>query len=361
MKRFVINLSMLGPSATGLGVYAEHCARSLEKHLNCTIISSHYTPSPGTVKISSPTEIAIGSGQLAAFRRTVYTLWGFPREEDFIYTPTHHGIFNYENQIITILDLIPLHNPSQHRFQYYYFKYLLPLIAKRARAIFTISEAVKSEISVYYSVNKEKIFVVPCGIDLNKFAPTSEIVRKSEGYLLVVGASYPHKNIEELLENWHSWKGRYKLKIASSRGKHKLFLESLVRKFELVNDVEFLGYISDEELVKLYQNCSALVFPSLCEGFGMPPLEVMACGRPAIVSDIPVHKEIMRDAAIYVTPGNSESWRNAFNILNDEKQITAKVNAGLELVKQYTWERSGDKLLEALLTVEPDLMHLFRL
>jgi glycosyltransferase involved in cell wall biosynthesis len=355
-SNFYINLSMLGTNPTGLGIYSEHCAEYLERFFASTLLTSHYHPRTDAKVSLSPRQIAIGAGRFAAIWRAVYSIWGAPKRADFIYSPTHHGFRGIENQVITILDLIAIHHPKQHKMQYLYFRYFLPSIVKKCRAIFTISETAKADICDFYSIKPEKVFIVPCGVDYKTFFPgLQDDEQLQEPYLLVVGASYPHKNIHEILLNWPLWKGKYKLKIASSRGKYKLYLQDLIEKCELENHVEFLGYVSTEELADLYRGCSALLFPSLWEGFGLPPIEVLASGRPAIVSDIPVHKEILGDAAIYVTPGNFESWRNAFGVLNDQQQINQQISRGLSLVQQYSWERVGQELVKSLLAVEPRL------
>lgn len=355
MKAFFVNLSMLGPSPTGLGVYSEHCAGCLERYFHCNIITSSYNPATDVTIIKSPKSIAIGNGGLASLKRILYSFTQFSRNTGFFYTPTHHGIFGQRNQIITIHDLIPIHHPGQHKLQHVYFKWMLPFFLRRCRAIFTVSESVKAEISEYYKLEKDKIFVIPCGVDSKVFCPCMEDDYPLESYLLAVGTQVPHKNVEELILNWNLWKGKFKLKIISSKSKYSLLLRSLVEELKLTEQVEFLGYVSRPDLVKLYQRCTALVFPSLCEGFGLPPLEVMGCGRPAIVSDIPVHKEILGDAAIYITPGNQKSWQKAFNLLTDKAQCATKITKGIELVKHYSWGRSCEMLIKALLTVEPKL------
>lgn len=354
-KVFFINLSMLGPSPTGLGVYSKHCAECLERHFHCNIVASSYRTTTDITVIRSPENIAIGKGRLASLRRIFYSFVQFSRNKDFFYTPTHHGIFGHRNQIITIHDLIPVHHPGQHKLQHIYFKWLLPFLLRRCRAVFTVSESVKAEISQYYGLQKDKIFVIPCGIDTNVFYPHMENHHQLENYLLAVGATHPHKNVEEVLTNWPLWKGKYKLKIVSSKSRYRLALQSIVEKLKLSEHVEFLGYVQTYDLVKLYQCCTALVFPSRCEGFGLPPLEAMACGRLAIVSDIPVHKELLGDAAIYITPGNEKSWQRAFDLLANKSQCSTKINKGMELVKQYSWGRSCEMLIKALLTVEPKL------
>ena len=283
-------------------------------------------------------------------------MWiGFPKLEGLVYTPTHHGLIGRKNQIITILDLIPLHFPSQHRFQYLYFKHLLPKIMHNSLAIFTISESVKKEIADYYKYPLKRIYVVPCGLEQEKFSPSSSAQCVNQPYILVVGAAYFHKNIHELIHNYRLWKNRYCLKIVGSRGQYRKYLEKLVFKYDLQAVVEFVSYLSDDDLLKLMQRCKALIYPSLCEGFGMPPLEVMACGRPAIVSDIPVHREIGQDVPIFVTLGNSESWAKAFYLLENKQFLEKRVAKGMELVKQFTWQRSGEILVNTLLQVDPRL------
>lgn len=349
-----LNLSMLGPSPTGIGIYAQKCASALENYFECTVVSSHYGGT-SRKRLQSPENIIIGAKRGAAFKRILYMWNGFPKVNGLVYTPTHHGMIGRTNQIITILDLIPLRFPSQHRSQYYYFKYLLPKIMRNSLAVFTISESVKSEIAEYYKFPLEKIYVVPCGLDHEKYCACKTAYVGEKPYLLVVGAAYYHKNIQELLQHHQLWAQKYNVKIVGSRGSYREFLQKTVEQLNLQKSVEFTGYLSDAELVRTMRECEALVYPSLCEGFGMPPLEVMACGRPVIISNLPVHKEICADVPLYVTPGNSESWVRAFSLLEDKPFLERTISAGLELVQRYTWKKSGEMLINSLLHVVPKL------
>ena len=120
------------------------------------------------------------------------------------------------------------------------------------------------------------------------------------------------------------------------------------------------GAFPEAELIDLYRHCAAVVYPSLMEGFGRPALEAMAVGRPAILSDIAVHRELFAEAAIFITPGVPASWAAAFAALEDRAVVAARVAAGLRLAQRYTWEAAGDKLVAALLAVEPGLEALRR-
>jgi glycosyltransferase involved in cell wall biosynthesis len=350
MSDFYINLTMLGPRPTGIGVYSKCCAECLDRYFNCTFISAFFKSNYNNPVLASPPDIAIGGGRWSALKRQFYRFPGI--KEDFVYCPAHFGLPQAQSQIITVHDLIRIRYPSQNYWHHASFRFLLPRNLHTCKAVFTVSETSKTDLCAYYKLSPSQVHVVPNSIDLEIFYPTSS---PQQDYLLIVGAAYPHKNIQELLINWPFWKGHYQLKIASVRERYKQELISLVKKFDLGHDVTFLDYVREDELVELYQHCAALIFPSLWEGFGIPPLEAMACGRPVIASAIPVHREILGEAAIYITPGLSETWEQAFRKLASPSSTATHIQAGLELVQKYTEENTCQRLIESLLQVEPSL------
>lgn len=354
-EKLLINMSSYGDTPTGLGVYSRHCADFLEREFNSTVLAGYYKPESGSVVRRAPRGIAIGEGRLSALKRMAYSICGGPIIGEIVYSPTHHGFMCHDTQVITVHDLICIHHPAQHKTQNLYFKKVVPRLLRKSQAVFTVSETTKCEISEYYGIKEDRIFVIPNGVDQNVFRPGSDKASMEKEYLLVVGASYPHKNIDDLFRQWRQWKGRYKIVIASAKGSYAVFLKKLAVDLGLENDVEFTGYVDEKRLVTLYQNCAALVFPSLWEGFGLPPIEALACGRPVIVSDIAVHREVLDDAAFYITPGDPETWHTAFLFLADKTAVADKVQNGLQLVQNLSWEESGKKLVSALLTVYPQL------
>ncbi len=351
MPEFYVNLTMLGPKATGIGVYSQRCAECLDRYFNCTFITAFFNSKYQNQVMVSPEDIAIGSSPWSPFKRQFYR---FPiTDKDIIYCPAHFGIPKAQTQIITVHDLIRIRYPSQNYWHYASFRFLLPKTLRECKAIFTVSETSKADICTHYNLDPQKVHVVPNSVDLEVFHPAS--YPQQQDYLLIVGAAYPHKNIQELLINWPYWKGRYHLKITSARGNYKQQLRILVKKLNLEKDVTFLDFVNEDELVKLYQHCAALIYPSLWEGFGIPPLEAMACGRPVIASAIPVHQEILGEAAIYITPGIPETWEQAFNTLTTPSQVVEHVRVGLELVQKYSWENTCQHLVDSLLEVLPAL------
>lgn len=355
MNRLILNLSMIGKESTGLSVYAMNCTREIERSFKCTMISSIYQ---GKSIISSPVDIRIGASKYASLKRLFYSKFLYPKGLEFIYTPTHHGFLGHQNQVVTIHDLICIHYPNQHKSQYYYFKYILPHIIKKCKGIFTVSYTVKKDICKYYHLSEDFVQIISNAIseEIVKIDEKNNEVKENEKpYLLVVGAGYPHKNIHELLKMHKYWYGKYTLKIVSHKGEYGRYLESIVREENLEEKVEFLGIVSRNRLVELYRNCNALVYPSLLEGFGIPPLEALLYKKPIILSDIEVFREVFEDAGIYIKVQNSKSWKNAFEILQKKDVIQQKIERGNRILKKYNWKENGEKLREILLYLEPGL------
>lgn len=338
MEKITLNMSMIGEKNTGLGVYALNCRRELKKIFKCKEILSNLKLPDVDIKntIISPKNITLGYSKWASLNRLIYSKKLSLRSDlGFVYTPTQHGLIGYKNQVITIHDLICIHKPEQHKIQYWYFKYILPRIIKDCKAIFTVSNTAKRDICSYYHVSEDFVYVIPNALEDNSIIEDT----RDDGYLLVVGAAYEHKNIHELINNDKHWKDRYKLKIVSAKGSYGDYLKSLVKQRNLEDIVEIKGFVSDRELDELYRNCSALVYPSLWEGFGIPPMEAMRYQKPVILSNIDVFREIFEDAAVYINIGDCLSWKNAFvnldnvsiNLLDREKKI----------LKKYSWGKNN--------------------
>ena len=359
MKNLVLNLSMLGPKPTGLGVYSEHAADALAGRFKVGLITGQGTLPPGKVLFNAPESVAIGSGRLAAIRRQLWMRSLKFDSDTLVYSPTHHGLPCVDGQIITIHDLICLRHPSQHKPQYLFFKFGLPRLLKKCRAVFCVSETTKNDVAQTYGYPKDRIFVVPNGVDRSAFSadPTA---RDCEPYVLMVGARYSHKNVDEVLEMSDSWSKKYKLFVTSCTGAYREQLENLVASRGLQDRVKFLDYLSREELLRLYQGCSALLYPSKWEGFGIPPLEALACGSPVIASGIPVHREVLGDAAFFVELGDRSSWASAFEALGQEDEVARRMQASKVILDRFTWENSGEILVRSVLAVEPGLKDQFR-
>ncbi|MFT4248557.1 MAG: glycosyltransferase family 1 protein [Pseudomonas sp.] len=303
--------------------------------------------------IVTPESIAIGRGKSAAIKRQLWMRRLKFGKDELVYSPTHHGLPNQDGQIITIHDMICLRFPRQHLSQYIFFRYFVPRLLSKCRAVFTVSETSRRDIASSYGYALDRIHVVPNSVDTSRFTPGQ--VESRTPYLLMVGARYSHKNVDEVLRYAHLWKDKYRLVITSCSGRYRRVLERLIQRAGIGASVEFHDYISNEQLVRLYQGCMALIYPSKWEGFGIPPLEALACGRPVIVSDIEIHREVLDEAAFFVKLGDEESWRKALADLQDSARVNEVVAQGRGRLEYYTPDNSLRALEASLLAVEPAL------
>lgn len=352
--KLVINLSMLGSRPTGLGVYSENCARGITERFHCELISGANLALSGTHILKSPESLAIGSGRFAAIKRQSWLRSIKLDNNRLVYSPTHHGLPNHDVQVITIHDLICLRFPMQHKSQYLFFKIGLPRILKKCRAIITVSETTKQDVAHAYGYPLDRIFVVPNGVDTSVFFPDFS-VRPDEPFLLMVGARYSHKNVDEVLNVSKLWAKNFRLVITSCNGEYKKHLLNKIKKMKLQERVIFNEYLSLKELVHLYQGCSALIYPSKWEGFGIPPLEALACGAPVIASDIPAHREVLGDAAIFVQLGNFSSWEAAFSDITNVAKVKLRANAAIGRLEKFSLDGAVNALECSLLKIESRL------
>lgn len=350
----ILNLSMLGPKPTGLGVYSENCAGGIAARFDCGLIAGTGALPAGKVLVKAPDSVAIGSGKLAAIKRQLWMRSLSFGPDKLVYSPTHHGLPNLDGQIVTIHDLICLRFPMQHKPQYLFFRFGLPRLLKKCRAVFTVSETTRQDVAKTYGFPLERIFVVPNGVDASAFAPDAS-AKPKDPFLLMVGARYSHKNVDEVLDMAQLWAKDYRLVVTSCGGEYKAALLKKVAELGLTDRVEFKDYLSREALIRLYQGCSALVYPSKWEGFGIPPLEALACGGPVIASDIPVHREVLGDAAFFVRLGDAKSWAAALEGIKTPSEVAAKLGAAKGLLEKFTWGNAVNALERSLLAVEPRL------
>lgn len=354
--QLILNLSMLSARPTGLGVYAGHCCEALARRFHVGLIAGSSALPAGEVLYQAPPSVAVGAGKLAAIRRQLWMRSIRAREDQLVYSPTHHGPPSVRNQIITVHDLICLRHPMQHKPQYLFFRYGLPRLLRTCRAVFTVSQTTREDIHATWGFPLDRIFVVPNGVDCTAFSARERTAAElASPYLLMVGARYPHKNVDEVLRMAALWARDYRLVVTSCSAAYKQQLQGLLQQQGLTGRVEFLDYVERDQLVSLYQGASALVYPSRWEGFGIPPLEALACGVPVIASDIPVHREVLQHAALFVTLGDPASWERAFACLRSPVVVADRMAAAAAVLQRYTWHNSAEILQSTLLHVEPRL------
>src|SRR3989338_11426010 len=231
--------------------------------------------------------------------------------------------------VVTINDLIIHHFPDErattlpkwlYKIKLWGYKKVMRHAVEKARAIIAPSEFGKQDLLRFYNIPEDKIYVIYEGVselritnyELRINGKTDYQEQKAQlktknllPYLLYVGSFYPHKNIERLIDAFHLIRTKYSLDLKLVLvGKKDYFQKQvqqyLTTKYSLVTTLcIFYGRASDDELAELYQNAALYVFPSLYEGFGLPPLEAMSYGVPVVASNTPCIREVCGDAALY--------------------------------------------------------------
>ncbi len=220
---------------------------------------------------------------------------------------------------------------------------------ERADAIVTISEFSKRELMELYGVPSDRVTVIHLGVNV----PGQAVFKKPipHRYFLFVGTVEPRKNLGMLLDAWRIVKGLkagwpFKLLIAGGHGWNCEPAGVQARERGVETDVIVLDYVTHDELPALYRAAEALVFPSLYEGFGLPPLEAMACGTPVIASKAPAMPEVIGDAGLMFDPYDPEDIARAIMQIHDDRQLRDSLAArGLERVKLFGWRRTAEKTL----------------
>ena len=270
--------------------------------------------------------------------------------------------------VVTIHDLILTHFPTvratTHRPALYYLKNfayrLVILIAlKRAQKIITVSEFTKRDIIDKFRMKPERITVIYEGVANLTKGRDSLFVSKldnreilaqyhlRQNFLLYVGNAYPHKNLEILLKVFSRLHGEYPDLRLVLVGKPDYFYErvretaralNLWQKENINSPVIFPGYVPDAQLEILYLEARAYVFPSLYEGFGLPPLEAMAKGCPVLSSDRASLPEILGPAAVYFNPEDEADMIVKIKSVLTDKELRARlITDGLARAKKYNW------------------------
>ncbi|RFZ75975.1 glycosyltransferase family 1 protein [Lacrimispora amygdalina] len=229
---------------------------------------------------------------------------------------------------------------------------------RRADRIITISEFSKQEIIKYLGIPSEKIAVVPCAVDhsiYNNIIDLDEltVIKKKfnidQDYFLYLGTLEPRKNIEKLIDAYAALHKRDtlipKLVIAGKNGWNYDNVYKKVSDYKINENVIFTGYIEAEEAVTLLKGALAFVFPSIYEGFGMPPLEAMACGVPIITSNVSSLPEVVQDAGYLIDPFSAEDLSEAmFEIISNTEHRKRLIERGLKRAKEFTWKGSAERL-----------------
>lgn len=253
------------------------------------------------------------------------------------------GPIFYTNRIVTVHDIsFYIHPAWFSKKYYYYYRLVTPVFTRLSKKVITVSEFSKNEIKRLIGIPDDKITVIHNAVSRTLTKRRSKTSLKKERYILTVASLDPRKNLVRLVEAYKQAGIGKEIKLVLAGRIDPIFNMDIPEEI-LANSV---GYVPDEELASLYENATLFVYPSLYEGFGIPPLEAMSLGCPVILSDIPVFREIFGDAACYVDAYKTMSIRDGIlRVLTDETYRDELIRKGLEKASHYNWERSAEKLV----------------
>jgi glycosyltransferase involved in cell wall biosynthesis len=263
--------------------------------------------------------------------------------------------------VVTIHDCIHLMFPQYlpNRRSFAYARVSISLAARRATRVLTVSESSKRDILRFVDVRPEKIDVIynsydeRFGIEPNEedMERVRERYQLHDQFVLYAGNVKPHKNLERLIEAFHLVRNRgldrLKLVLIGDDISKYTALRRAVHRHQLHQYVRFLGYLPEETLAVMYRLAGVFVFPSLYEGFGLPPLEAMASGTPVVTSNVSSLPEVAGNAAVLVDPYDAHAIADGIHrVLTDAQLHDELRRLGLARAKQFSWEASVRRVRE---------------
>lgn len=356
--RIGIDARFYGSVGKGLGRYTERLVRELEKQdtsnaywiFLCPENFDEYVPeNPRFTKVLTRSRWYGIAEQLWY----PWLLWS--KRLDLMHFPHFNVPLLYRRPfIMTLHDLILFHYPTEkattrrswlYWVKFHIYRFVLARALQAAQTIITVSDFTKRDIEKNYPQVQEKIVITKEAAEPFCYYQSE---REPHGILkpciLYVGNAYPHKNLDIFLAVAKYFPG-YDFVLV---GKEDFFYKRLRTRVvtEGIENIRFTGYVTDSVLGGLYRRAAVYVFPSLYEGFGLPPLEAMQYGTPVLASNRGSLPEILGDAALYFDPTQSNDLRQQLeHLLEDTALRQALQDKGYQQAAQYSWERMASQTL----------------
>jgi len=283
-------------------------------------------------------------------------------DPDLVHFPVHRcdDFFSYflngrTKKILTVHDLIPFIYPGEQDFQTRYcWTSTLKIIAKHLSFIIADSENTKNDCVTYLKISPENIRVIPLAAS-NIFRPvpdreavTSDVRTKlgiDVPFVFYTGSLIPRKNILLLIQAFSKLKSkgcRHKLVIGGTKNSYARDLIDATDRLGMSGEIIFTGYLTEQVLVDFYNAADVFVYPSLYEGFGIPPLEAMACGTPVVTSSASSLPDVVGGAAVTINPHSCPELTRALqDIIVDEDYRNELAKKGIERAALFSWEKTA--------------------
>lgn len=276
-----------------------------------------------------------------------------------------HSLHYTRPTILSCLSIVTFHDmtffmyPQLHtRSKRLLFPLFIRSSARRAKAIITVSETTRRDAIRILNIPEHKILAIPHGVSAEFFHITDHTVLEAgckkynlpEDFILFLGTIEPRKNLPSLLRAYHRLLEsgcNYQLVLAGHEGWMMGELQDTIQKLKLGKFVHFTGYIPKDDLPVIYNSARIFVYPSLYEGFGLPPVEAMACGTPVVASDIPVNKDHVGDAGLLFPPDDEFQLFNHLDRLVKDRDLREDLSRkGIERSRAFRWQATAQSTLD---------------
>jgi glycosyltransferase involved in cell wall biosynthesis len=279
----------------------------------------------------------------------VWLSWQIARQRpDVYFSPGFNPpVFCASPLVFTIHDLIHLGVPEEGSpLKRSYFQHVVLPSARRAFCVLTVSEHSKCQILQWSRLPEQRVVVVGNGVD-SSFCPVGPVKDFGARYLLYVGNRKPHKNLDRLFEAFKGI-GDPDLRLVLS-GVEDAGIAHRLAKAGIASRVLFAGNLPDTQMPSLYRGATALVLPSLVEGFGLPLVEAMASGTPVIAASAASIPEVVGNAALLFDPLDTHEMRHAMELVLNNRQVRIQLRAlGLIRAKHFSWDSVARTVGEVL-------------
>lgn len=347
---------------TGTEGYAYHLIRELiplaQRHGHKLRLYFNQPPPPGLFPAAPGVEIiSIPFKRLWTHVRLAQELHARPPRVFF--TPAHVIPFTYRGPAVaTVHDLGFHYFPEAHtRFQTAYLKWSTGHNARRSCRILADSEATKSDLRKFYGVKSGKISVVYPGVD-SELAPVLDAARLADvqqkygikgPYLLYLGTLQPRKNLQRLIEAFVQSGVSQQLVLAGKPGWLSEPILHTVAQHKEGDSIRLTGFVDQEDKAALLSGATALLYPSLYEGFGFPILEAQACGTPVLCAENSSQPEVAGNAALLAPSRDTNALAAGIRRLAQDEALRKQlVEKGLKNVQRFSWQRAAEQVMAIL-------------
>lgn len=349
---------------TGIGTYTENLLKKLLSIDKLNSYTLYWSGESYNKMKRNNTTIKMASKRYHRFFEEYYFPNDIKQNHIDIYHISQNGIGLSEKlnciKVVTIHDLIPYIMPETVG-KGYLLKFLkeMPKILETADAVITVSECSKKDILRFFPMDPDKIFVTPLSANENYKPLNKDLCKKylftkykiDAPFILYIGGFSPRKNVASLIKAYEKlikeYKYTVKLVICGFKNEEADNLLNISKKSKLSQNIIFTDYVPEEDMPVFYNASEVFVYPSLYEGFGLPPLEAMSCGTPVITSDLSSIPEVVGNGAILINPLDYEILTLKLHevLTNDELKMCLSQN-GFKQSLNFSWEKTAENTLK---------------